>query len=186
MADKVKEPEDNEEPDLEVEGGKDKKKKKGSGFLFTILKWVAIVIGTIVLMVTVVIITMKIMGANASSQAVIPVSAEYTSKREQLSWYTSINEIRTRTSDTIPASVMVKSVLGYKLEDKTTSAELTARQVEIQDFLRRYFTAKTQEELAPRNEEKLRIEIRNGINDDILTMSKIQDVRFTTLEVTPQ
>jgi flagellar FliL protein len=161
-------------------------KKPGSGFIFAILKWVAIVIGAIILIVTVVIVTMKIMGANASAQSVVPVSDVYAGRVEQLSWYTSIGQTRTRTSDTLPATVIVDTVIGYKLEDKTASGEITARQVEIRDFLRRYFTEKTADELAPRNEERLRIEIRNRINDDILTSSKIRDVRFLTLDVIQQ
>jgi flagellar FliL protein len=169
--------------DVTAEGGK----KKGPNALIGLLKWVAIVLAAIVLIVTVVIITMKIMGGNSSAQAVVPVSAEYTTKREELSWYTSIGVIMTKTSDALPSNVRVDAVLGYKKDDKVTSAEITARNIEIKDFLRRYFTAKTAEELLPRNEEKLRIEIRNSINDDILATSKIRDVKFMTLDViTPQ
>jgi flagellar FliL protein len=188
MADEEKLP-DSPDADEEVaeEGGKGKKKKKGAPIpIMGILKWVAIVFAAIVLIVTVVIITMKIMGGNSPAQTVIPLSMEYTTKREQLSWYTSVGQIRTKTSDVLPASVMVDCVLGYKKDDKLTSTELTSRQVELKDFLRRYFSGKTIEDLAPRNEEKLRIEIRNSINDDILTTSKIRDVKFLTLDVIPQ
>ncbi|MDR3312144.1 MAG: flagellar basal body-associated FliL family protein [Spirochaetaceae bacterium] len=160
--------------------------KPGTGFLFAILKWVAIVIGAIILIVTVVIVTMRIMGANASALSAIPVSEAYVGRTDQLSWYTSIGQTRTKTSDATPATVIVDTVIGYKLDDKTASTEITARQIEIRDFLRRYFTEKTVEELSPRNEEKLRIEIRNSINDDILTTSKIRDVRFLTLDVIQQ
>ena len=138
------------------------------------------------LIVTVVVITMKILGGNSSAQAVVPISVEYTTKREQLSWYTSVGQIRTKTGDALPASVMVDCVLGYKKDDKATATELTARQIELKDFLRRYFSGKTYEDLDPRNEEKLRIEIRNSINDDILTTSKIRDVKFLTLDRIPQ
>ena len=52
--------------------------------------------------------------------------------------------------------------------------------------MRRYFTQKTAEELAPQNEENLKIEIRNAINDQILSSSKIKDVRFMQLDVIAQ
>jgi flagellar FliL protein len=172
-----------EEPE---EGTKKEEKKVSSGLILGILKWVAAVIGAIILIVTVVIITMKVAGGNSAGQAVIPVSQAYVGKQEVLAWYTSLGTIRTRTSDILPATVVVEAVLGYKTADNAASTEITARQVEIKDFLRRYFTEKTVEELGPRNEEKLRIEIRNYINDDILSNSKIRDIKFLQLDVVEQ
>jgi len=97
-----------------------------------------------------------------------------------------LGQIRTKSSDILPASIVVEVVLGYKLDDKTTASEITSRQIEIKDFLRRYFTEKTSLELRPSNEDKLRVEIRNSINDDILSTTKIRDVRFLSLEVIEQ
>ena len=167
-------------------GGSEKKTKGVGGLLPSLLKWVAIALGAIILIVTVVVITMKVVGGNTSSQAAIPVSQEYTTKREILDWYQSLGQISAKTSDDIPASVMVEVVLGYKQDDKATSSEITARQIEIKDFLRRYFSQRTVEELKANNEDKLRIEIRNAINDDILSSSKIRDVRFLSLNVIEQ
>ncbi|MDR1786413.1 MAG: flagellar basal body-associated FliL family protein [Spirochaetaceae bacterium] len=175
----------------EAADGADKKKKKGgsvkmAGLIPMLLKWGAIGIGAIILIVTVVIVTMRIMRGNASAQAVVPISQEYQGRREVLDWYQSIGTINSKTSDPIPASITVEPVLGYKQADKATSTEITSRQVEIKDFLRRYFAEKTAEDLKPYNEEKLAIEIRNSINDDILTTSKIRDVKFLKLDVVEQ
>ena len=74
-------------------------------------------------------------------------------------------------------------VLGYKKDDKATSTEITQRTVELKDYLRRYFTQKSVDELNPSDEETLKIEIRNAINDSILSGSKIKDVRFMQLDV---
>ena len=172
--------------DNETTGESEKKSKGIGGLLPTLLKWVAIVLGAIILIVTVVVITMKIVGGNTSQQAVIPVSQEYGSKREVLDGYTSLGQISTKTSDSIPASVIVEVVLGYKQADKAASTEITQRQIEIKDYLRRYFTQRTVEDLRPRNEENRRIEIRNAINDDILSSSKIRDVRFLNLQIIEQ
>lgn len=179
----------NESMDFEdnENAGESERKSKGiGGLLPTLLKWVAIILGAIILIVTVVVITMKIVGGNTSQQAVIPVSQEYGTKREVLDWYTSLGQISTKTSDAIPASVIVEVVLGYKQADKAASTEITQRQIEIKDYLRRYFTELTVEDLRPRNEEKRRIEIRNAINDDILSSSKIRDVRFLNLQIIEQ
>ena len=162
--------------------------KGGKGLLIPgLLKWVAIGLAAIILIVTVVVITMKVVGGNnTGTSATIPMTEEYTASKEILDWYTSLGVIQTRTMEANPASVRVDVVLGYKIEDKTTSTEITQRTVELKDFLRRYFTQKTAEELRPQNEENLKIEIRNAINDSILSSSKIKDVRFMQMDVIQQ
>ena len=172
--------------DLDSSVGGKKKGKGMGGLLPTLLKWIAIVIGAIILIVTVVIITMKVMGTNNTATVAVPVSPEYTTKRELLSWYNSLGQVKTKTCDEIPATVVVVVVLGYKVDDKTTATEITQRQIEIKDFLRRYFTGKTTDELKPNNEVKLQMEIRNTINDDILSTSRIKDVKFLQLDVIEQ
>lgn len=172
--------------DLDSSVGGKKKGKGMGGLLPTLLKWIAIVIGAIILIVTVVIITMKVMGTNNTATVAVPVSPEYTTKRELLSWYNSLGQVKTKTCDEIPATVVVEVVLGYKVDDKTTATEITQRQIEIKDFLRRYFTGKTTDELKPNNEVKLQMEIRNTINDDILSTSRIKDVKFLQLDVIEQ
>ena len=59
--------------------------------------------------------------------ATIPVSQEYVGKREVLDWYTSLGQVSTKTSDSLPASVIVEVVLGYKKrseENRTTFSTL--------------------------------------------------------------
>ncbi len=162
--------------------------KKGGikGIFPQLLKFVLIGLAAIILIVTIVVITNLIMNRNGVAQTAIPVSEEYTTKREIYDWYTSLDQIRTSTSDAIPASVTVTIVLGYKKDDKAASAEITERRIEIIDFLRRYFSEKTVEELKPQNEDILRQQIRDQINDDILTNSRIKDVRFTSKDVIQQ
>ena len=124
--------------------------------------------------------------SNTPATTAIASTEEITTKRETLDWYTSLQQIRTKTNDPIPASVIIEVVLGYKKDDKATSTEITSKKVEIRDFLRRYFTGKSALELKPDNEEALRIEICNTINDDILSSPRIKDVRFLSLEVIKQ
>ena len=162
--------------------------KKGGlgGILPTILKYVALALGAIVLIVTVVIITMNVMGGNKTRQTQVPISEEYKEYAEELDWYQSLGEIQTRTSDASHASVLVNNFLGYKKEDKVASAEITAQKIPIRDFLRNYFADKSVEELSPKNEERLKIEIRNEINDRILNKSKIRKISFDKLQVVVQ
>lgn len=161
-------------------------KKSFSGFILGILKWILIALGAVILIVVVVVITVRFVGSNKTATVAIPTSEEYRVQREVLDWYQNLGPIRTRTSDAIPASVIVNVFLGYTKEDKVASTELNARKVELVDYLRRYFTEKTIEELKPNNEDRLKIELRNAINDEILSNSKIRDVSFQQLDVVEQ
>lgn len=123
---------------------------------------------------------------NTAKNAYNPnVSAEeYQGQQELYDWYKSIGVIQTTTSDKVPATIRVNVYLGYKKGDNAVSTEITQRSVELKDFLRRYFRGKTAAELTnPDNEEKLKMEIRNGINDKVLSSTKIRDVSFEQLDV---
>ena len=173
---------------LEDGGASASSGKKGGmgGALPGLLKWVAIALGAIILIVVIVVVTVNILNKNTTGTPSIPISDEYVTQREILDWYTSLGAIRTKTSDDISASGVVDIALGYKKDDKATSTEITQRNIELKDFLRRYFTEKTIAELKPQNEQKLKIELRNAINDEILSTSKIRDISFLQLDVLEQ
>ena len=162
--------------------------KKGGvkGAFPQLLKLILIGIAAVIFIITIVVVTVKILNAGGNKQTAIPVGEEYTVRRESYDWYTSLDQIRTATSDPVPASVSVTIALGYKKDDKTASTEITERRIEIIDFLRRFFSEQTVEELKPQNEELLRQQIRDQINDDILSNSRIRDVRFTGKDVVQQ
>lgn len=162
--------------------------KGGKGnFLPTILKYVGLGLGAIILIVTVVLITMNIAGGSSSKE----IKRDYDNEDfkeyvEELDWYQSLGDIQTRTSDASQASVQVTVFLGYEKDSKAASQEITAQKIRIRDFLRHYFADKTVEELSPKNEDRLKIEIRNEINDTILNKSKIRAVVFDKLNVVVQ
>lgn len=159
-------------------------KKGGGGFIVGLLKWIAIGIGGIVLIAVISIIVVKSVGGSSSNAAPVDrISDDYKVKREVLDWYRSLDEIRTKTNDDPSGTVTVAIALGYKKDDKAVSTEITQRNIELIDFLRRYFTEKTMLELEPRNETNLKIELRNAINDEILSNSKIKDIAFTKFDV---
>jgi flagellar FliL protein len=176
---------ENTEDDVGAEGEGAAPAQK-SGLVPGLLKWIAIGLGAVILIVTIVVVTVTIMGGSNKQVPLQAVESELGSQKEVLDWYQSLGVIRTKTSDVNPASVVVEVVLGYKKDEKTTSTEITQRTVELKDYLRRFFTSKTADELNPENEEKLKIELRNSINDSILSSSKIKDVRFMQLDVVKQ
>ncbi|MCR4741844.1 MAG: flagellar basal body-associated FliL family protein [Treponema sp.] len=165
--------------------------KKGGklGKLFSgFLKWIIIGIAAVIIIVVVVVVTIKIASNNKSSVTSIPSSGEYVSgQREIFDWYTSLGVIQTVTCDDPPATVRVDLALAYKKDDKATSTEITQRTVELKSYLRRYFTGKTADEMKnPNNEDALENEIKNGINDKILSSSRIRDVKFLQKDVIEQ
>lgn len=119
---------------------------------------------------------------NLNSTSVIQTGEEYSTKREALAWYTSIGQSTYTTMDEPAGSVTVEIILGYKEEDKVASTEITKRTYEIKDYFRRYFSGKTKKELQ-NQEDKMKLEIKNYINDEILTQSKIDDVLFLQFSV---
>lgn len=160
------------------------KQKRGGGLIPTIIKWVAFVIGALIIIVTVVVITVNIMGLRGDSNTRFPDSEEIRDKRDPLLYSQIIETLTVHTRDTVPASVTVQVAFGYASNDKATPQEISARKVPITDFLRSYFQSKTVAEL--RQEKKIKIEIRNEMNDNILTRNKIKDVSFTKYEIVEQ
>lgn len=163
-----------------------KRRGRIGGFFTGMLKWIFIAIAAIILIVVVVFITVRMVTKNQSTQNAIPIGEEYRAQREELDWYSALDPIRTKTSDDIPSSVIVRIFLGYKKDDKQASLEISNRRVEITSFLRRYFAQKTSMELRPQDEPRIVIEIRNAINDEILSNSKIRDVSIQQLDVIEQ
>ncbi|MBQ7611696.1 MAG: flagellar basal body-associated FliL family protein [Spirochaetaceae bacterium] len=158
------------------------KTEKKSSIIPHILKWVAIGLAAIILIVAVSIITVNIVTQKGKGFTEYPSSPEYRDTTEILTYYTNLDLVRTNVSGQPPASISVKIHLGYSQDDKTTPSEISGRSVELQDFLRSYFKSRTYSELES-NEEAIKIEIRNLINDNILTKGKIKRVMITQYDL---
>lgn len=159
-------------------------KRKRTQVIPVLLKWITVGLAVLAVIITVVVVTVNYMSRGGKSYSEYPVSQEYRDSKELLQWYEALGQIKTSTADTLPATVVVNPAFGYTNNDKATPTELSARKVELLDFLRAYFTRKTADEL--RREEKIKIEIRNEINDNILSKTKIKDVRFTRYDIIEQ
>ena len=180
---------DDDEINLDDGGAGAAPAKKGGlgGILPGILKWVIIGLAAVIVIVVVVVVTVKITSKNIASAGAIPSSEEYVSgQREIYDWYTSLGVIQTTTCDDPPATVRIDIALGYKKDDKATSTEITQRTVELRSFLRRYFNGKTAYDLRASNEDAVLNEIKNGINDKILSSSRVRAVEFQQKDVIEQ
>ncbi len=169
-------------------GSAPEKKGKLGGLVPGLLKWVIIALAAVIVIVVVVVVTVKLVGKSSTQVTAIPTTEDYVSgHREIYDWYTSLGQIQTNTCDDIPATVRVDLALGYKKDDKATSTEITQRTVELKSYLRKFFNSKTAAELRnANNEDALENEIKNGINDKILSGSRIRDVKFQTKDIIEQ
>ncbi|TFG64886.1 MAG: flagellar basal body protein FliL [Spirochaetales bacterium] len=164
-------------------GGKDRRGGFLGGALVKILKFVALGIGAIIFIVVVVIVTVRILSpAGSGSQTVVPMSEDYKGVPPKYTYYANIEEIRSRTSDEAPATVIVKVVIGYGGENKMLQTELIDRTPQIQDLLRNYFSSKKSAELRPEDETFIKEEIKERINR-ILADGKIDEVLFSDFNV---
>ena len=89
---------------------------------------------------------------NSSRTETFVAGQEWSMKRDIYDWYTALDQINTCTNEKYPSSVRVQVALGYKKDDKATATEITAHRIEITDFLRRFFSELTTDDLKPQNE----------------------------------
>ncbi len=148
----------------------------------TILKWVAIAIGVIVFIVTIVVITVNIRMAGQTQQSGLMASEAYQSAPPRRSWSSDLEEIRTRTSDANPATVIVMVNLGFEEGLTQIQAEILARKPQLRDLVRNFFASKTARELRPENEHVIKDELRRMIND-AMPGDPIRELAFDRFEV---
>ena len=128
--------------DLDIEGGESPeasaapKKGKGGGLgaiLPTILKFAAIGIGALIFIVTVAVVTYRIMNSGGKQQTVVTdPSSPYIGRRPIFSWYTDIGTVTTKTKDVTNYTVTVIMHIGYDQNDTAASSELNGRRYELQ------------------------------------------------------
>jgi flagellar FliL protein len=168
-------------------GGGDQAGKKRVGFLpgvvIQMLKWVAIILGAVIFIVTVVVITVNILNRGSKAQSQEPLSAQYQATKPIYAYFSEIGEIRGRTADSVPHTVIVDPVLGFDPNNKALQAELGQRVPEIRDIVIRYFISKTASELdGQANMQRVKDDLREEINR-ILANGKIAEVFFKSYNV---
>ncbi|GHT57304.1 flagellar basal body protein FliL [Spirochaetia bacterium] len=171
-----------------ADGEKGAASKKGPGLkalLPTILKFAAIGLGALIFIVTVAVITFNIMNTGGKSQTAVtdPTNA-YLGTRPVYAYYNLIGAVTTRTKDP-NVSVTVEVLIGYddKNGNAATASNINAYQNELRDWVRRYFSTKTAEELQPQNEERIKNEIRERLNTEILDATKARKILFNRFDI---
>src|SRR5208283_3946962 len=104
-----------------------------SGLLLTILKWAAIGIGAVIIVVTTTIITVRIASKANYPQGLAAMSPSYSLKSDLLASYDNTEQIGGQTADDPPAIFLMQVSIGYDPKDKAISVEIGNRNREIQD-----------------------------------------------------
>lgn len=141
-----------------------------------ILKWVAIVLVAVIFIVTVVFFTMRILSQGTTNQSYAVQSPEYATEPDVMSWY-ALEEIRTRTADKNPSTVIIKAKLGYEWENADVQTDLIQRSEIIYDAMRQFLSSKTADELTPQTEMQVKQEMKEKINR-LISAGKIQEIIF--------
>ena len=108
--------------------------------------------------------------------ATVPSSENISQNRDVLSWS---KEIAAENKASDGGKVSLSVVLAYT--DKNTAAEITAQNDIIAVYLKNLISQKTTADFSPKNEAALQAEIRDYINDNIIT-GRVRDVRFMELD----
>lgn len=108
--------------------------------------------------------------------ATVPSSENISQNRDVLSWS---KEIAAENKTIDGGKVSLSVVLAYT--DKNTATEITAQNDIIAVYLKNLIAQKTAADFSPKNEAALQAEIRDYINDNIIT-GRLRDVRFMELD----
>ena len=163
------------------------KKSKGGliGLLPNLLKFVAIGLAALIFIVTISVITFRIMNTRGEAQTVLDPTSEYIGTRPQYATFGQIGQVSTRTKDQNHI-VAVDMIIEYDLNNNMAQTELNGRVEQLRDFTRNYFASKYYDELFPENEDKLKQEIREILNNRYLDTAKVRGILFKKLDVVEQ
>ncbi|MCR5218463.1 flagellar basal body-associated FliL family protein [Treponema sp.] len=107
------------------------------------------------------------------SLLVIPLFA-----KEKLDWYIMDNAITVTSRGEVHEKYYIQLAIGYNISEKKAQAELKSRKIELIDFLRRFFSNCSAEDLKPENDAVLRAKLKDEINQNLLTKPFVEDVKF--------
>jgi flagellar FliL protein len=163
------------------------RKRGGMGFLVKALKWVAIGLGALIFIVTIVVVTFNVMNGRGQRAAqAAPQNDSYIAVKPIYATYDGVGNIDTTTADATPYTVTVKPVLEYDQGDNASQGELVGRKAQLIDFFLSYFSKKRAKDLVPENRAKIKEEVKELLNTQVLDKARVRGVLFTQFEVFSQ
>ena len=156
-----------------------------SGMLIQVLKWVGIILGAIIFIVTVVVVTVNFLNRGGTSQTRIPTSEQYRAEAPIYEWFQQVGELRGSTADRVRTTYIVEPFLGYDADNDQLTTELIRRRIQLIGIFNDYFSGRTSDELeGPANRARVRQELQDQINR-ILRSGQIRDIVFGSYQFLP-
>ncbi len=155
------------------------------GLLIQVLKWAGIVVGAIIFIVTVVVVTLQVMGDTTQSQTVLPPdSPELSTERPaMLTYYQAIGEIRGVTADQPRRTFIIEPVLGYSQDNRQLQTELVQLTIPIREEIDFYFSERTADDLlGPESRRRVKEDLATRINR-MLRSGEVEDVAFQQYQI---
>jgi len=169
----------------EIAGGDGQELGGKTGFIpavvLRLLKWVALGLAAVIFIVTIVVVTVSILNKGPRNVVYPSDSVEYNEVPDILQWY-DLKEIRVRTSDKQPVTVVIHPKLGYKMADTAVQTDLIARNEIIVDRIRSFFAEKVASELTADKEQQIKNELKQAINKLVENQS-VKEIVFLDFNV---
>jgi flagellar basal body-associated protein FliL len=158
---------------------------KKFGFLpavvFQVLKWVLLVIGGIILVVTISVITFNLLFKGKMTESPQSSSPEYKDNKTIYEVFTNIETIRGATSDNPSRAFMATFTINYPKGKVTTQGELISRAQDIHNLILLFLSSRTAEELGPKYYIEIQDALTERIND--IMIAKIEAIKIQELSV---
>jgi flagellar FliL protein len=154
------------------------------GVLIQVLKWTGIILAAIIFIVTVVVITVRVLNRGNTQQVRAPISADYESNIPRLEYFGQIGELRGTTGDEVRTTFVVEPYLGYRKGNDGLSTELIDRTIQLIGLFNDYFGTRTVDELEGaqgENRRTVELELIQAINN-LLEEGAIEDIVFRSYQ----
>lgn len=139
-----------------------------------------IIIITIFLTITGVSTFGHIVNSDKDNKVLTKIENEYIGKREVLSWYSSLGAINI---DKENYNLEIEVVIGYEQNNQMINQKITNNNNEIILFLTDYFNEIDCSVYTVKDEDKIREDIKNGLNNGIFNEQIISDIRFLAFNI---
>jgi flagellar protein FliL len=155
------------------------------GVLIQVLKWVGIILGAVIFIVTVVVVTVNFLNQGNVSQTRVPTTEEYRAEAPIYTWFEQIGELRGTTADETRTTFIVEPFLGYEGDEEQLTTELIQRRIQLMGIFNDYFGSRTTDELeGPANKIRVEQELLDQLNR-ILRNGQIRDIVFGSYQFLP-
>ncbi len=152
------------------------------GVVIQILKWVGIILGGVIFIVTVVVVTVNFLDRGSVSQTRVPQSEEYRAEMPILTWFEQVGELRGSTADEQQTTYIVEPFLGYDGENNALVNELILRKIQLIGIFNDYFGGKSVDDL--KHKDVVEQELLDAINR-MLRDGRVQDIVWGSYQFLP-